>query len=239
MTQQSPPEKGPEPLERLRKGWKYLSMFGEVASPKNLVVFLVALVLVAIGLVGGWGRVEAVKAEIPLVEVKKPVEAAPFTITLLDAWVTQKPPKSVYATGQSVRLIMVRGTLTNTANIPVDPGSELGQTVQARLPGCQYFGKAKPEEGCLSVGQYRTHDFTREDAVSTMGAIQPGVPMGFVMVFAQSLTVPAPTALDLTVSSLTYRNSNLEDTKFWADQTPVGRIELPVRAWSAGSWGTP
>lgn len=242
MTQQPPPQE-PTPtaprragaLERARKGWKYLSMFSEVATPSNLVIFVVALGLLAVGALGGWERVRAEAVELPALEAGKPVNASPLRITVQDVWQTTQPPKAIFSS-KGERIYMVRGAVRSEHGEPAPPSETLVRMLTAQLPGCQLFGTPRDEQVCKASLSLRTHDLDDAASLQRMGDLQPGVPQGFVLVFSQNPKAPALQMMVLTASSMTHRTSSLEETKIWADETPIGTLTLPVRQWDENSW---
>lgn len=211
-------------------------MFAEVATPTNIVVFAVALVLLLVGALGGWQRVRAAEVEVPVVKAGEAVDAAPFRVTIQDVWSAEQSP-SFLLPWKGKRVVMVRGAVKSTATGPLTAMDDFGQLLRVDLPGCSTALAPRPAEDCKPTEVQRTTDLTTMDDLGRVVTLQPGVPMGFVAVFLQDASQPAPTRVQVTIRSQTHRRSSLEDAMIWADPVPVGRVLLDVRDWSKDSWG--
>lgn len=234
MTQNDP---RPDVLTRLRKGWKTLQLFEEVASPTTLAVLVLALVLGAVGLFGGWDRVRAAETEVPVVQSGQQVTLGPYAVTLVDAWLGDPPSK--YAPLDS-RTVMVRAKVVNTSDQPVAAGFVLQDAVILELPGCIQPG-GRPSggagEGCQFQGVERYWDLKTGEPLVPAGALQPGVEVGLLITFAQQRSAPVPSTAQLQLSPLTWRQSVLDGQWMWSSPELVGTSSLPLQRWTSGRWG--
>lgn len=210
----APPEESRP--SRLVTAWTVLK---DVLDPTTLVVLVTALVLLLVGLFGGWrSATAAASTEVRTVRAGQTVQAGPWRIAARKAHALPSLGTLVPARpGQ--RLIALSMTVTNTSKLPVH-AALLKQTLTPTLKDqLDWSGKVSKVP---RVDVYRAVDDT---AAATIG---PSMPATYVIVWFQSTSQPAPSTLEVDVTGWTYRRSSLDGSRQWLDPTVTAHLSVPV-----------
>lgn len=185
-------------------------LVSDILTPQRIGLGLLALVLLATGLLGGWGDALSADEDLPRVEPSATAEAAPFRLVVKKAFHGSELPPAVRPS-DGVRYVFVTLEATNTATAPVH-ASILSGDLAVDVDG---LTAANPRVLRVNDGQ-------------PARAFSPDVTVPVVVVWEQDASAPAPTALTLTVPGYTFRRSSMDASEDWRDPTPAFRVSLPV-----------
>lgn len=183
---------------------------GWIAAP----VLLIVLVLVTWA-TGGLRPVDRV----PTAAVGQIIEVDPLRLSVVGAWVGDHFGSAVSKDDKGTRVLVVRVRAENLGDRYL---YELDQMFRIDAAGLVEYDKP------VTAGQ-AAPDIQTWPEGSFQSTIQPGIPADLLLVWhlAPGATVPASTVL--TVISLTYRKSSLDDSMLWADPTPTARVPLTLQ----------
>lgn len=196
------------------------STLQDVLSPTFIAVTIGLVVLVVVGLFGGWERAAAGRdTSLPTSTPDTPVQVDPFQITPLTArWATSLEPIAYAEPGK--RYIMATFKVTNTSDLPVDiPLFKEAVTIDV-----EGLDAVVTPEGSI----VRPYGVFRIDDGLPQTALQPGLEQKLVVIWRQDESAPLPKEMTVTLASHTYRVSMLGTGKSWLDATPAVEIALPV-----------
>lgn len=188
-----------------------------------VVAAIAAVVLVAIGSVGGFrSAVATVQKPLAVASVGSPVEVPPWQIELESARQFDSAPQIARQT-DGVRYLAVTLYLTNTASRFVPSGAAQPAVEALRIDAAGL----RDVRGPLAPEDARPTLYRLPDAVP-VGAFQPGIRYRVVAVWQQDAATPAPASLRITLRGSVYRASSLDGSMMWFPDDPVASGELPV-----------
>lgn len=214
----------PSPLvQQVKRTWKFGQFLSDVLTPTNIIFGVIALVLLLVGALGGWGHVREADRELTAVAPGEQTSlATPWRITITRSWRTDELD-GLLTKKKGTRYLIVVGRVANEHNEPV-PGVLLRKAMQIDVPGCRTDGLPLGQDAC------HPHQLLRDDTLS-MADLQPGMELPFFAVFEQDSASPAPNQISVQLSSQTWRASSLDGGMDWRDLTPVATVTVPTKEY--------
>lgn len=213
------PDRPPTRLERWKGRYDLVS---DIFTPQRLGLALAVVLVAVVGAVGGPGLVEAVEAEVPVVEPGTKVAAAPFEVTIRKArHGAELKPVAYRADG--VRYLFVVADVTVTGREPVD-----AEAVRAALTLDAERLRAIPSRREPGVTRREPPQAHRTSDSLRAATLQPGIDYELVFTWQQDATVPVPAQVTATVHGHTWRESMLDGSHGWRDPAAVALVTVPV-----------
>ncbi|SNU01842.1 hypothetical protein SAMN06298212_11830 [Ruaniaceae bacterium KH17] len=210
------PPKKPSRLKRAAKAYSYVS---DIFTPQRIGLLLGALLLLAVGVFGGWGAVGDAVEDVEILEVGQSAETSPFTLTPSRARVFDELAGVFYAE-DGYRYIAVLMTVENTTDTFVSTETlREGTTIDAA-------GVRTIE---LEAGP-RVIDAEVRRGIDGLSqpTFQPGLPTEVVLAWQQAVTEPIPDEITIGFSDFTWRTSTLDGSMGWRDAVPAAQFVLPL-----------
>lgn len=225
MVDAPPPDSGGDASPRRavgapERGWrervkKVYGLVSDILSPTRLLVLLGVLVLVPLGLFGGFDAMA--QEELPTVKADTLVDLAPFTLMVTAARYGDELTPVAYPE-DGVRYLFLAVEVTNTTDEPVSAG------VLAQAVGVDIAGLMTTEGATTATPTvYRT-----EDALSAR-VYSPGVVVPTVVTWHLDATEPLPEEVTVTFHTQTWRASVLDGSWGWRDPEAARTMTLPLQ----------
>ncbi|MDO5677166.1 MAG: hypothetical protein Q4G35_06620 [Propionibacteriaceae bacterium] len=209
----------PEPT-RLEKVQKAYSVVGDILTPGRIALFLAAIALLIVGVVGGWDAATATDVKVPEIAAKESHDAAPFTVSVSRIRYGDELP-GVALESEEYRYLFLVMDVTNTSDSPV-PAVLIQRAITLDVPGLP----TTPGGSVLWPDVYRGADGLRPHYY------QPGVHTPTVVVWQQLRTQEVPAEVELTLNAYTWRYSIVEEREAWFDEAPSATMTLPLEPLS-------
>lgn len=175
------------------------------------------LILLVVGLFGGWDRATAARVEtLATVAPSATATAEPFAIQPRKAFHADELQPIAFPQ-DGVRYLMVTFQVTNEADIPTT-ALRNPQTIVIDAEGLATFDSGSVADPEL----YRLGD------ALAAPALQPHLPSTLVAVWKQDASTPVPDEVTVTFSGHTYREASFGTGKDWLDPLPAFQVTLPV-----------
>lgn len=207
-------EKEPTRLEKAKKTYGLVS---DILTPTRLLAAAGALIVLIVGLIGGWDKVAAVETELPVATPSVALAAEPFEIAVNGARVADELKPIAFPT-DGLRYLFVTADVTLTGDEPVGAGV-LGEALAIDAKGVR---ASEISLGTASI--YRLGDGLSQRM------LQPGVPVPVVFVWEQHTDEAAPEQLTITIRQHTWAKSTMGDFSYWQQPSAVAELTLPVEA---------
>lgn len=184
------------------------------------LLLAIVLVIVGIGLLGGWDTVPGSRTRARTIQPGETVAARPFRITPVEArWTTD--PGFPYLTPEGSRLILAVLEVEVVNDFPV-PSYTLASNLGCDAPGIPVLGSDP------ASGRQQIFGFQRVIDHHTPKMLSPGLPQRIAFLWQQPLTHPLPAEISVTLPSFTWRRHSGGLGHDWFDPTPVARVTLPL-----------
>ena len=206
------PEKEPTRLEKAKKAYDVVS---DIVTPTRLLVAAAALLVLVVGLVGGWDKVAAVETVVPTATPSVATTATPFEFTVKRARHGMALQPIAYEQ-EDLRYLFVTADVTLRSDQPVDVGV-LADAISIDAKGLD-----------AGFGTVATAAIYRMSDALGQRMLQPNITTPLVFIWRQSLTEPVPTELTVTLKQHVWMKSTLEDYTYWQQPTTVAELTLPV-----------
>ncbi len=245
MEEQTGEEK-PAPL------WlRVVKLFSDLVSPTNVAI---VAGLVVIGLTAAFGGLDASAEDrevLPVVADGEAAAADPFTLTVDRAFWSPDGGGLLVWSPEGTETLVVRAHVESSADSAVS-AFELRRSVGAILPGVDPAsggttvgtdgaGEIDPAGGLTedaesgagspggdaTVGLMPTSVYRAVDGQQT-GAVQPGMPQDYWLVWELPADVGRPSEVQVVYSGATWRASSLDGGFYWADRTGTSTQTLDV-----------
>lgn len=208
-----------EQLSRLQRAAKMYSQVSDILTPGRIALLLGALLLLVIGVFGGWGAASDSVEEITEVEAGKAFGAAPFELTVKRAFVFDEI-EGVFPAEEGKRYLSVSAEIENLSDLPV-LSVVLAEGVSLDVDG---LATIELDEGPHVIDPRVVR---LADSLSAR-SFQPGLSVDVVLVWQQRTSEPIPKEIQATFSQHTWRRSVMDDTFGWRDPVPTTRVGLAL-----------
>lgn len=184
-------------------------------SPTRLLVLLGVVLIVPLGLIGGFDAVAS--SELPTAEPDTVIHVEPFDVTLTAARYGEELVPAVYA-DEGITYLFVAVVVTNTTALPVS-STILAEGFALTAGDLELI----PWTGTRNPRVYRT-----EDALSAK-VYSPDVEVPSVVVWRVDSSVTLPDQVTVTLNTHVWRESSLDGSPGWRDPTPSVTVDLDLK----------
>lgn len=211
------PEEEQTPLQKAAETYDLVS---DIVTPQRIMLLLAALVLLVVGIFGGWQAVEDAEENLPATERSQVIEADPFEIAVNRVrWAPSLDPIAPKRDGK--RHLFVVMDVTNTWDRPL-PAATLTDAVRLEADGLtEAYGK-------VEVASYRLGDGLQS------GHLQPNLTTPTVLVYSQDASLPLPEELTIVVRKHTKRPNSMTQSIGWYDAKELTEVTVPVEEVKPG-----
>lgn len=190
-------------------------MVSDILTPTRLLVLLGVVLLVPVGLLGGFDA--AATEETPVVAVGDTVKVAPFSLTVTAArYADALPP--IAPTQDGTKYVFLAVEVTNTSASPVS-STTLTDAVATDLQVATYDGSGGT---AIRPSVYRT-----EDSLSA-STYPPDVMVPSVLVWQVDAETALPDAVVVSLRGQTWRASSLDGGMGWRDPSAAATLDVPL-----------
>ncbi|QWW19802.1 hypothetical protein I6B53_01315 [Schaalia sp. 19OD2882] len=205
--------------------------FGKVATARNALALLAALVVAWTWVTGGMDSVLAKAADrTPVVDAGQSVTATPFKVEVTQMfWSDDAAPLEDSSLRDTLYLV-AKARIDTTAHMPL-PTVQLSDSMTVRIlgqdlaPQSPFFSNIATKDG--SFGGPTVYRAVDHGAVKNF---QPAMPQDYWLVWSLPVSTPRATELRIEYHALTYRESSLDGSWIWADRRPVALQDVQVAA---------